>query len=111
MEDSRPLVPAMRLTELEPQWLSENLFVFRCPHCREIWISCKNIAMIYSKQTELFRKADLDPHGPYYAVVPMREETAWNISSKDFQTMSVTPSIDASASGHWHGHITNGEIK
>ena len=25
--------------------------------------------------------------------------------------LTVTPSIDASASGHWHGRITNGEIR
>jgi len=37
---------------------------------------------------------------------------AWNfVSRSDFGAISVTPSLDASASGHWHGMITNGECK
>jgi len=31
---------------------------------------------------------------------------AWSIAE-----LTVTPSIDASASGHWHERITNGEIR
>lgn len=27
-----------------------------------------------------------------------------------FETLSVTPSLDGSAGGLWHGHVTNGEI-
>jgi len=48
-------------------------------------------------------------------VVPPSPETQWSISNnvpRGFaDNISVTPSIDASASGHWHGFITNGEIK
>jgi hypothetical protein len=40
-----------------------------------------------------------------------KDDTAWNVSSRDFETMTVTPSLDASASGNWHGFITAGEIK
>ena len=29
----------------------------------------------------------------------------------NFATMTITPSIDASASGNWHGFIVNGEIR
>jgi hypothetical protein len=43
-------------------------------------------------------------------VVPPKPEFAWSIDRPDFETMNVTPSIDASASGHWHGFIRNGEI-
>lgn len=28
-----------------------------------------------------------------------------------FEDMTITPSIDASAARHWHGFITNGEIR
>ena len=45
-------------------------------------------------------------------VVPCKPEMAWNYpTGGPFGSMSVTPSLDASASGHWHGHITAGEIK
>lgn len=52
-------------------------------------------------------------------VVPCKPETAWSISgtipnrpdAAFIDDVTVTPSIDASASGHWHGHITDGEIR
>jgi hypothetical protein len=28
----------------------------------------------------------------------------------DFESLTLTPSVDASASGHWHGFITNGQV-
>ncbi len=36
---------------------------------------------------------------------------AGGIENATFDTMTVTPSIDGSAGGLWHGYITNGEIK
>ncbi len=41
----------------------------------------------------------------------MKEDCAWTAASNDFDVMTVAPSIDASASGHWHGNITNGQIQ
>jgi hypothetical protein len=43
-------------------------------------------------------------------VVMTQDSCAWNIIGRDFATMHVTPSLNAEASGHWHGHITGGEI-
>lgn len=102
----------MRLLELEPRWIHDNVFVFKCPHCvadgwkRQHWLSCKNVAMSTSEQIKLFEGA-MD----HAVVVPMRQDCCWNISGKDFATMSITPSIDASPSGDWHGNITDGEIR
>lgn len=45
-----------------------------------------------------------------HLIVASKDECAWKIDGPDFETMSVTPSIDASAAGHWHGHITGGMI-
>jgi len=33
----------------------------------------------------------------------------WTISSRDFATLSITPSINVKDS--WHGWVTNGEIR
>lgn len=39
-------------------------------------------------------------------------EYIWNLQGQeDFETLTLTPSIDASASGHWHGYIRNGQIE
>jgi hypothetical protein len=35
---------------------------------------------------------------------------AGGIDTATFETMTVTPSLDGSKGGLWHGHITNGEI-
>lgn len=35
---------------------------------------------------------------------------AGDIENATFETMTVTPSLDGSAGGLWHGHITNGQI-
>jgi hypothetical protein len=107
----------MRLVELEPRWIHPNLFVFKCPHCREVFLSCKNASMTHREQREVFEQefgADWNT-----MVVPCKPEQSWSISGSvpidtkaAFITdLSVTPSIDASASGHWHGFITNGEIR
>ena len=100
----------MLLVELEPRWLSANVFTFRCPHCRNIWLTCKNVVLDRKAQLELVIAADLDPNGPSYGAVLMKEGVSWIWDTTDFSTMSVKPSLDASASGHWHGFITNGEI-
>lgn len=100
----------MRLTDLEPRWLNDHVFVFRCPHCWKTWLSCKSAVVSIKEQFELFRAADIEPAGPHYGIVPMQEDCAWRIDGRDFATLTVAPSIDASAAGHWHGFIRNGAI-
>lgn len=100
----------MKLTDLEARWLSENMFAFRCPHCQNTWLTCKNVVMGNREQRELATAANLDPTGPKYGCVLTQEKVAWVWTTMDFHTMSVTPSIDASKSGHWHGYIKNGAI-
>ena len=107
----------MRLTELEPRWIHPNLFVFLCPHCKGVLLACKNINMTHREQREIFEREFGEDWNE--KVVPCRPETTWSISGSvptdtkaAFITdLSVSPSIDASASGHWHGHITNGDIR
>ncbi len=100
----------MKLTELEPRWLNENVFAFRCPHCRNTWLTCKNVAFGNKEQRELAIAAGLEPTGPRYGAVLTMPAVAWQWDVADFTTMSITPSIDASKSGHWHGFVTKGEI-
>lgn len=38
------------------------------------------------------------------------ERHVWKREGDAFETLTLTPSIDASAHGHWHGFITNGEV-
>lgn len=97
----------MKLTELEPRWIHPNIFAFRCPHCSEAMLTCKNVVMSHPDQHEVFKQAFGDNWN--MLVVPCKEEQAWTIDGTDFNTITVNPSLDASASGHWHGCITKGE--
>lgn len=123
----------MRLLDLEPRWLNSGgknvAIMFQCPHChaagKRQWITC-----FFVKAGSIPRDADGDPGdramfarafidmgleeeaagNQAWGVVGCNPERAWTRSGHDFATMSVTPSIDGSASGHWHGHITSGQI-
>lgn len=97
----------MRLIDLEPRWIHPNLFIFKCPHCREVLLSCKNIAMSFDDEQNIFDKAFGDDWP--MLIVPCKPETAWTFNGQDFATLSVMPSLNANASGHWHGFISNGE--
>lgn len=98
----------MKLTDLEPRWIHANVFIFKCPHCLKDLLSCKNVVMSSKEQYDLFEKAIGENWN--MIVVPCKESMAWEFTGSDFATMTVKPSLDASASGHWHGCITNGEI-
>lgn len=101
--------------ELEPRWVHPNVFVFLCPHCKSILLSCKNINMSHTEQRELFER--VFGEDACTLVVFDQDDQCWSISGSvprdpnaTFPAdLTVTPSIDASKSGHWHGFITNGE--
>lgn len=104
----------MRLIELDPVWLVKDGkrvgFTFISPTkppCRQ---SCFAQAMPSCEQWALFEQY----HGEETMVQGCKPECAWDfkggIESADFATLTVTPSIDGSAGGTWHGFITKGEI-
>lgn len=98
----------MKLIELEPRWIHENLFIFRCPHCQDIWLTCKTAAMTRRETWEILENGLGDNWNQI--VVPPNPEAIWRVSGIFPDSVTVHPSIDASASGHWHGFITNGEL-
>lgn len=128
----------MKLIELEPRWLehagAKVAVMFLCPHCiskERVWLTCfavpsgslprvaDDFPVEYLRGSRgawgLFYDAlkamgSENPERDMAYVVGCKADIAWNFSSFDFETMSVTPSLDASESGHWHGFITNGNI-
>lgn len=100
----------MRLTDLEPRWYSNpsvdpharHGFTFRCPHCPEN--GTRLGVAVHVDGT------NFDPE-PDNAQCFATGETVWNVTAGDsFDNISLSPSVDASKHGHWHGFITNGEI-
>lgn len=99
----------MKLVDLSPRWIYKNkVFTFLCPHCKTTWLTCKRVVMGGKQQREIIETAFGEDIA--HEVVGCETPCAWSFSTFDFATMSVKPSLDASKSGHWHGHITNGEI-
>lgn len=103
----------MKLADLSPRWVAHEgndkaALIFKCPHCQEIWLTCTFQPIKISHQMEMFLPEGQMSGGQ---VVPSKQDFAWGRSGDDFASLSVTPSVDASASGHWHGFITNGECR
>lgn len=103
----------MRLTDLDPRWLEHEGrrigFVFKSPTNPRFWQTC----MLRPIERRVQREAIMAmfPNEPDRAYVQMcKPGTKWAISTDDFATMSVTPSLDGSAGGLWHGFITEGKI-
>lgn len=98
----------MKLTDLEPAWLSPDVFIFKSPTGRGDLLTCKRVPMSHIDQYDLIYANNLQYRKQI--IIMSNEEMAWSFEGNDFSTMTVSPSIDASASGNWHGHIINGEI-
>jgi hypothetical protein len=99
----------MRLTELEPHWFALEDggpavgLSFECPHCRKTRLGIAFHHDGHAAMEDLYIRA-------HYPADDKR--FIWNLNGQaDFATLTLTPSIDASAAGHWHGFITNGEIR
>jgi hypothetical protein len=124
------------LTELAPRWLEFEGrrvgFIFRCPlpDRRDHWQTC------FVEKFYLFKGRDgTYDHAGDSAGTPdsqcgivdacapeamghwqgCKSDFQWTIAggieNASFETLTVTPSLDGSAGGNWHGFITDGEIQ
>lgn len=101
----------MRLSDLEPRWaLDADIIVcgtvvhdehrqgmgltFLCPHCR-------------ATRLGVFIANPVDGGPPSDDASQL-----WTrVSGDSFENLTLSPSIDVSKSGHWHGHIRAGAIE
>jgi hypothetical protein len=99
----------MRLDDCFPRWIHPDVFAFLCPHCGEAFLTCKRVPMSVWDQMAAARE-HFGEQGDF-DIVPCRKDMAWVFqNAESFETLTVTPSLDASASGHWHGFIQNGGV-
>jgi hypothetical protein len=95
----------VRLADLNPKWTTPVRFSvelptgisFLCPCCKELRLSVP------------FNNP-IDPDSLLAATNWQASQPAWHRTGDTFDTLSLLPSIDYSASGHWHGHISNGAV-
>ena len=104
----------MRLTDLQPKWIERDGrrigFVFQSPTNPLYHQSCFVEHVPQRVQREIF-EAMFEGH---HQVQGCKPECAWTVAggidTASFESISVTPSLDGSKGGLWHGHITNGAI-
>lgn len=95
----------MKLTDLSPRWLAyggKRLGItFNCPHCQtqRLGVAFHHEGLAMAEDACIL------------AVSPdTKIWTETNPAEDTFENLSLSPSIDCSAVGHWHGYITNGEV-
>lgn len=98
----------MQLLDLDPRWFSLEIdgkktgLTFECPHCRNQRLG----VLFHHRGSESVDDLYIRSHhgGDSSA-------TIWNLDSDEsFSNLTLSPSVDASSSGHWHGFIRNGSI-
>jgi hypothetical protein len=112
----------MKLTDLDPRWLMNGDqkvgFIFLSPsgqqgktHWRQ---TCFFAPTPFAEQERLIFAAMADQaneDGEFYNFQACKSECGWTAHGDlNFDSLTVTPSLDGSAGGLWHGFITNGQI-
>lgn len=99
----------MKLTELNPRWVGYSGPIydgisFDCPHCLAEGLPVQRLAITFSPP--------IDPNGwwPRITQPTYVGQQVWKrISGDTFENLTLNPSVNTNAAGHWHGFITNGE--
>jgi hypothetical protein len=98
----------MKLTDLNPRWYtaagSPDIvgITFDCPCCPG-HVSATRLGVLFVEEID----RDGLPNDAHWT----RPGVKWHRTGDTFETLSLTPSIDASKLGHWHGFVTNGEAR
>ena len=110
----------MKLSDLDPRWAIDADIViggvykhfegrhgmavsFECPHCieRERLTGDKRVTRL-----AVWFDNPIDGGPPTDDA-----EFKWQRTGDSFDTLTLSPSVDASKVGHWHGYIENGQIR
>jgi hypothetical protein len=98
----------VKLTDLEPRWVGADGqkfgLTFDCPHCR---VERIGVAFHHAGH-ELMEDAVIHARCPN-ATGDSFGGHIWTVTGDTFESLTLTPSVDASRAGHWHGFVTNGE--
>lgn len=106
----------MRLTELDPKWMVLRQggdvvgITFRCPHCpagergETTFLGVMFAALIDRDGLDVEER----DWPTYMAQHPERHY--WQRSGETFEVLTLSPSVDCSSVGHWHGFIQAGEV-
>jgi hypothetical protein len=116
---------SLRLVDLNPHWISEwtppdgaltrhgQGVMFDCPHCVRAGIKSSESRMV---RIPVGFKNPIDGGPPFKDEIKAdgqaRGRPLWDRTGDTFETLTLSPSIDASKTheGGWHGFVQNGAI-
>ncbi len=114
----------MRLVELEPRWFAEQGrhgqgLSFWCPCC--VGKPCAvRLGVAFAPTLDGGPPINLGSKTLFPALWPKEGERPvttvppgihWQRTGEGFDSLTLSPSVDASAAGHWHGFVANGEVR
>jgi hypothetical protein len=103
----------MKLAELEPRWLEKDGrrvgCTFRCPTDRRWWQIIPAEPLDRRDQWSLAKAANGDDWNLQAAGPGVVWQFEGGIENASFDTLTLSPSVDGSRGGLWHGWIRNGE--
>jgi hypothetical protein len=113
----------MKLIELQPHWIQPSQWAeegpafyvgvsFLCPHC--IHGPCPTCGAQRGKRLAVSFWPPIDPTkamGRMFEYPVPTTKTHQRVTGETFETLTLEPSIGFNSTGHWHGRITNGEMR
>src|SRR5918911_4918664 len=105
----------MKLIDLQPRWWGDGDrrrlgITFLCPHCRSVRLGIAFANPPDGGQPHSLQTTSIMWHIHEARTFDVPPGCLWQRTGETFDTLSLTPSVDASKSGHWHGIITNGVV-
>ena len=110
------MVEPIKLTDLNPKWVGMPGRVFSiegkavkvgltfdcpCPACAVPPKVGRRLAISFTPP--------IDPHMVLPGTTWAPSSPSWQRTGDTFENITLTPSIDFSSHGHWHGFITDGK--
>ncbi len=114
----------MRLTDLEPRFFDvpgvggdKDGCTFLCPcgpcqrdPSKQVRLAVQFANPIGSEPQPPMTQKEKIYHVHVLGTFDVPPGFLWQRTGETFDVMGFSPSVDASAAGHWHGFITNGSI-
>lgn len=107
----------MRLTDLDPRWCCDAEIVIG--GIKQHFENRRGMAVSFECPCCAGRESN-DPKKSRLAVwfanpidgLPPTDDakSLWHREGESFENLTLSPSVDASEFGHWHGFIRNGEV-
>lgn len=107
----------MKLTELDPRWWADGDgrhgmgITFNCPGGCCAAGPPVRLGVAFANPIDGGPPEHLVPHHDEVGHVAFSSAPEWTRVGENFELLSLSPSVNAAAAGHWHGFITNGDAR